>query len=320
MVNRFTKLALPLILAASSLVGSAMAANAGSRVTMIAYPPGDDFYFTIENGARKQAEASGVDLTILKIPSYDMAAQVATLNAAIAARPDAILVSPLDPNGLQASLDRAKAQGIKVVLYDTTTRDPSVAATFVSADVVEMGRNAAREFQKHAGDKKGPVFYQGTATAMSYFESLKKGWNEVLGDSPNYTSLPVNYSDFEPSKAASQMQAVLSSNPDLIGGFAGIFLDQQGIIPAIERAGKAGELIVIGTDGAPQNVQRVRDGKLQALVSNKAVSYGVEGIKAAVAAIEGKELPAHTVIGQCVLTKETLDDPANADCLYDLDK
>lgn len=301
-------------------MGGSQISSAAPRITMIAYPPGDDFYFTIENGARKQAEADGVDLTVLKIPSYDMAAQVATLNAAIASRPDAILVSPLDQNGLQASLDRAKAQGIKIILYDTTTRDPSVAVTYVSADVVEMGRNAAREFQKYAGDKQGAVFYQSTAPGVSYFEDLRKGWNEVLGDVSKYKALPVNYSDFEPSKAASQMQAVLISQKDLIGGFAGIFLDQQGIIPAIERAGKTDELIVIGTDGAPQNVQRVRDGKLKALVSNKAVIYGIEAIKAAVAAIKGKELPVHTLIGQCVLTKETLGDPANADCLYNLDK
>ena len=132
-----------------------------------------------------------------------------------------------------------------------------------------------------------------------------------------YHHLPVTYSDFETAKAASQMEATLVSTPDLIGGFAGISLDQQGIVSAVERAGKGNDLVLVGVDGAPENVALLRQGKMDALVSVKARDYGVEVIKAVVAASAGERLPPNTVIGQCVLTADTLDDPQNASCLYD---
>lgn len=321
MVKRFTMVltsvaAVALFLSASPDVR----AKEPLKATMIAYPPGDDFYFTIETAAREQAKVSGVDLTIQKLSSYDLASQVAVLNAVIASKPAAIMVSPLDPNGLQATLDKAKSQGIKIILYDTTTRDLSVSATFVSADIVELGRNAGREFLALSGEKAGSVFYQGTAPAQSFFESLRTGWVEALSAQPAYKHLPVNYSDFEPAKAASQIQAVLASTPDLIGGFAGIITDQQGIIPAVERAGKIDDLFLIGVDGAPQNVERLKEGKLDAIVSVKARDYGTEAVKAVVAAVAGEQLPEKTVIGQCLLKADNLTDPANAACLYDLDK
>jgi ribose transport system substrate-binding protein len=321
MVKRFTNFSTAAVAGALFVAGAISAqAQEPLKVTMIAYPPGDDFYFTIENAAREQAKSSNVALTVQKIPSYDLAAQMAVLNASIASGPDAIIVSPLDPNGLQAALEKAKELGITIVLYDTSTRDLSVSATFVSADIVELGRNAGREFQALAGERAGSVFYQGTAPAQPFFDSLHKGWEEVLGSVAEYKHLPVNYSDFEPAKAASEMQAVLASTPDLIGGFAGIYTDQQGNIPAIERAGKIDDLVLIGVDGAPQNVERLKQGKLDAIVSVKARDYGTEAIKAVVAAVAGEQLPEITGIGQCLLKADNLTDPANAACLYDLDK
>lgn len=322
---RFRAAALATLAAVAVALSGCAAGGAGGdsddlRVTMIAYPPGDDFYYTIEKSAAAEAEKLGVALTVQKMPTYEASAQISILNAAIATQPDAIIVSPVDPNALQGALERAREAGIQIILYDTTTRDPSVAATMVSGDIVELGRTAARYFLEQVGDRSGSVFYQGTAPAHPFFEALHDGWTEVLGSKSGLKHLAVNYSDFEPSKAASQMQSVLTANQDLIGGFAGIFLDQQGNIPAIENAGKKGELVVVAVDGAPQNVQRLRDGHLAAIVSVKAHDYGIESIRAAVAAVDGKTLPAHTVIGSCLLTIETVDDPANSSCLYELDK
>ena len=321
MIKRFTDCVLAVFVSVLCVAaGSIAAAKSPIKAIMIALPAGDDFYYTIENAAREQAKASDVSLTVQQLPSYDITAEISVLDAAIASRPDVLLVSALDPNGLQSTLEQAKQMGIKIILYDGGTRDISVAETFVSADIVELGRNAAREFTELAGSRKGSVFYQGTQAANVFFDALHSGWAEILDKSPNYKQLPINYSDFEPAKAASEMQGVLVGTPDLIGGFAGVFLDQQGNIPAVEQAGKRKDLVLIAVDGAPQNVERLRKGRLDALVSVRAEDYGKEAIKAAVAAMNGQKLPQRTIIGQCLLTAANLDDPDNAPCLYQLYK
>jgi ribose transport system substrate-binding protein len=296
--------------------GGGSSKSGAARLFMISSPPGDDFYYTIEQSAKAEAKRVGAHLEIQKYAKYEADAQVPVLNAAIAKHPDAILVGPVDKNSLQAPLERAKQRGIKIITYDTTTRDPSVIETYVSSDIEELGRIAA-ETQLGLIGKKGKVFYQGTQPNNAFFDSLQRGWKEIMNKQPGIQQLPVVYSDWEPSKASSQMQAILTANPDLRGGFAGIFPDQQGIAPAVRRAGKHGKVELVGVDGAPANVARLKHGDLSAIVSVKAADYGTAMVQAALRSIKGETLPPKTVIGQCVLTTQTLDDPANKRCLYE---
>ncbi len=287
------------------------------RLFMMSVPPGDDYFYTIEQSAKREAARLGADLEIQQVASLDASSQLSVLNAGIAKHPDAILVNPLDVDALQAPIEDAVKRGIKVITYDVNTGKPKgVVSTFVSADITELGRNAAHA-QLDAIGRNGKVFYQGSATGVTFFNSLQEGWKDVMDAAPGIEQLPAVYSNYEPSKANAQMEALLTANPDLSGGFAGIFLDQQGEVPALERAGEIGKVKLVGVDGASPNVQRLRDGALSAIVSVKAVDYGTQVVRTALEAIDGRKLPAQTVIGQCVLTARNLDDPANAACIYD---
>lgn len=297
--------------------GSSGGSAETAQIFMVAAPPGDDFYYTVEQAAKEEAEKMGVDLEVQKFAKWEPAAQNSVFNAGVAKNPDAILVNPVDTESLQAPLEGAADRGIKIITYDTTTGEPEgVVSTFVASDIVELGRSAAKAQVELIGDS-GKVFYAGTQPAQSFFESVHQGWTEVMGEYPGIEQLPVTYSDWEPSKANSQMETTLTANPDLSGGFAGIYVDQQGEVPALERAGKLGEVKLVGMDGAPPNVARLQSGALSVIVSVKAADYGKAAVRAAVEAIEGETLPPKTVIGQCILTPENLDDPKNADCLYE---
>jgi ribose transport system substrate-binding protein len=284
---------------------------------MLSAPPGDDFYYTIEQAAKEEARRVGADLEVQQISKWEADSQVPVLNAAVAKKPDAILINPVDTNALQAPLEQAAQRGIKIITYDTSIRDPEgVVETFVSGDIEKLGRTAAETLLGLIGNQ-GKVFYQGTQPNQTFFDTLQRGWREVMSRASGVRQLPVVYSDWEPSKANSQMETMLTAHPDLSGGFAGIFVDQQGIVPALERAGKLGQVKLVGVDGAPSNVQRLKDGALSAIVSVKAADYGSAIIESALRAIKGEKLPPKTIMGQCVLTTKTLDEPANKGCLYD---
>jgi ribose transport system substrate-binding protein len=300
--------------------GSSSGGSDTKSIFMVGFPAGDDFYYTVEQGVKREAERLGVDLEIQRIAKYEPSAELSVLNAAVVKRPDAILIDPLDVDALQAPLENAADQGIRIILFDNTTRDPSVAATFVSSDVVELGRNAAREQLMLLDGKGGKLFYQSSLPGTTFFDNMYKGWMEIIDEHPEVEQLPRTYSEFEPEKAQSQMEAQLTGNPDLVGGFSGVFLDQEAIVEALKRAGAVDRVKTVGTDGAPQNIDLLREGTMDAVASVAAQYYGPAMVKAAVAAIEGKSLPAKTVIGQCILTAQNLDDPANAGCIYDDDQ
>lgn len=284
---------------------------------LLTLPPGDDWSYTLEKAAKKEAERLGANLEIQQEPNFEPSAQVSILNAAIAKNPDAILVQPLSVDALQPSLERAVDRGIKVITYDLNTGEPEgVVSTFVGAKYDDIGRTAARLMIDAIGGK-GKLFYQGDATGISQFDLMREGWTEVMDAEAEIVQLPPDYSNFEPTKAYSQMAATLTAHPDVSGGFASVIYDQEGIVPALERAGKVGKVKLVGLDGTVANIRRLRDGALMALVSVQIVDFGTTIIRAAVDAIEGKELPAETEIDYCVLTVDSLDDPENAGCIYD---
>lgn len=281
---------------------------------MISAPAGDDFYWTIEKAARKTARRVGADLEIRRLRKYEASSQLPLLRRAIAKEPDAILVNPVDTDSLQRPLERAAKRGIKIITYDTTTRDPSVVETFVSSDWDKFGRNAAR-IQLRLIEGKGTVFYQGTLP-HPFFDAMQRGWTRVMDKQPAIKQLPAVYGYFQPSEADGQMQAMLMANPDLRGGFAGVAQEQQGIVSALKRAGKLEQVKAVGFDDfAPANIKRLKAGELAALVSVEGAEYGRAVVRAAVKAIKGKDLPPRIGIRQCVLTADNLDDPKNRGCL-----
>ena len=96
-------------------------AGQGYEVVFITGVTGDDFFHTIWLGAKEAP------------PKYEPASQIPIVNAAVARRPDALIVAATDAEALQAPLEQAAKRGIKVVTFDTTTADPSFAVTHVSS-------------------------------------------------------------------------------------------------------------------------------------------------------------------------------------------
>ena len=101
------------------------------EVVFIPGVTGDDFFHTIWLGANEEAWKLGVKITQQAPPKYEPASQIPIVNAAVARKPDAIIVAATDAEALQAPLEQAAQRGIKVVTFDTTVSDPSFAVTHV---------------------------------------------------------------------------------------------------------------------------------------------------------------------------------------------
>src|SRR3954447_5652511 len=84
---------------------------------------GDDFFHTIWLGAQEEAKRLGVSITQQAPPKYEPSSQIPIVNAAVARRPDALIVAATDAEALRAPLEQASGRGIKVVTFDTTVKD-----------------------------------------------------------------------------------------------------------------------------------------------------------------------------------------------------
>src|SRR5919109_545711 len=174
-------LALALALVASTASGGGaapakkQAAHKTYRFVLVAGIASDAFYLTMEKGAQAAAKKLGnVTVQFTGSPqAFSPPTQIPYLNAAIAKKPDAILIAPTDKTALIAPIQRAISAGIPVATVDTFITSP-IAFTNVSTDNPGGGRAAARALIKSIGGK-GAVAGVSVAPGISTTDQRQEG-------------------------------------------------------------------------------------------------------------------------------------------------
>jgi ribose transport system substrate-binding protein len=266
---------------------------------------GDAFYITMECGIKDEAAKEGATVTTQGAQKFDPTLQTPVLQSVIASKPDAILIAPTDVSAMQQPIAQAKAQGIKIVLVDTTLNDPSVAVSAISSDNSAGGKAAFEAIQKLAPNG-GKVLGVGVQPGISTTDARDKGFGDAAKADPKFTSLGVQYSQNDPAKAASIVSAALQKDPDIVGIFASNLFSAQGSATGIRQAGKQGKVNVIGFDAGPDQIKALQDGTVQALIAQQPGDIGVQGVQQAIKALKGESNEANIQTGSTIITKDNL--------------
>jgi ribose transport system substrate-binding protein len=313
----------------TSTGGAASSSSSGSpqaAVTTVTAPPkaskeydiallqgvvGDQFYITMQCGAQDEAAKLGVKVNTQGPQKFDPTLQKPILDSIVASKPDALLVAPTDVQALQQPLQQAAAAGIKVVLVDTTTADPSFATSAISSDN-EGGGAAAFDAIKQLHPDGGKVMVMGLEPGVSTTDARAKGFEDAVKADPKFNYVGVQYSHNDPATAAQLIGAQLQRDPDLVGVFAVNLFSAEGSATGIKQAGKSGQVQVVGFDAGPNQIQALREGTVQALVAQDPGAIGKFGVDEAVTALDGGQSTPNVQTGFTIITKENLDGPGGA--------
>jgi ribose transport system substrate-binding protein len=312
---------LPASLAASCGGGTNDTAGSGGgaaekpKISVIVGLKGDDFYGSLACGARQAGKKLGAEVDVQGPDKWDPAQQLPVLNSVVASRPDAILIAPVDDTALQAPLEQAAAQGIEVVLVDTTVKDPSFAAAEVTSDDELAGEKAAEEVIKVTGGK-GSVVTVNTQPGVSTVAARVKGFEKGLRKAPGITYVGEKFAGDDAAKASSVVTSTLSAHPDLAAVFATNTLTGQGAATGIKNAHKTGEIKLVGFDANPSGVQAIEDGTAQGQVVLKPLDIGYQGVEQAVHALSEEKVTKLTLTESLVATKDNLADAEVEKYLY----
>jgi ribose transport system substrate-binding protein len=287
----------------------------GKQLTLIAGVKGDEFYITMNCGARAEAKKLGVSLNFQGPDQFDAGQQTPIVNAVAAKKPDAVLVAPTDSKAMYAPIKQLADNGSKVVLVDTTLDNAGLAVSQISSNNELGGKQAATALSKLIGGK-GKVFVMNVKPGISTTDARGKGFEEGAKAQPGLTYIGQQYDNDDPAKAASIVKAVLAKNPDLKGIFATNLFSAEGAASALREAGKLGKVKIIGFDAGPKQVQDLKDGLVQGLIAQEPASIGAQGVQQAVNALTGKPTTKVIRTGFVTVTKDNLNDPATQKALY----
>jgi ribose transport system substrate-binding protein len=222
--------------AAATTVTAPPKASKNYNIQFLQGVAGDQFYITMQCGAQEEAAKLGVTVNTQGAQKFDPTLQKPVLDSIVAGRPDALLVAPTDVQAMQQPLVQAAAAGIKVVLVDTTTNDPSFAVSAIASDN-EGGGKAAFDAIKALHPEGGKVMVMGVDPGISTTDARTKGFEDAVKADNKFTYVGVQYSHDDPATAAQLIGAQLQKDPDLVGVFAANLFSAEGSATGVKQAG-----------------------------------------------------------------------------------
>jgi ribose transport system substrate-binding protein len=294
----------------SSSSSSASSGGKNYKMTLIAGVKGDEFYITMNCGARAEAKKLGVTLNFQGPDKFAPDQQTPIVNAVAAKKPDAVLVAPTDTKAMFAPIKQMADNGSKVVLVDTTLEQPDLAVSQIASDNEGGGKQAAQTLGKLIGGK-GKVFVVNVKPGISTTDARGKGFQEGA-KAAGLTYVGQQFDDDDPAKAAAIVKSILAKNPDLKGIFATNLFSAEGAATGIREAGKQNQVKIVGFDAGPKQVEDLKSGVVQALIAQKPADIGAQGVQQAYAALTGKATKKQIGTGFVSLTKDNLAENSGA--------
>ena len=299
---------------AALIAGTSGCATEEKKIT-IAFVMGaesDPFFQAMKIGAEEEAAALGVDLIWQGDPTnYNVATQVPIVDNVIAQAPDGLVLIPTDPNGLQASLDKAVAAGIAVANVDTRVTDLSQAVTFITGDNTDGGTKAAEAIAAKIGYTDGEsyevVVGLTSATATTNVARLEGFQAAIEANYPGIEIVDVAYSESNPQTAASNVDNWLTKYPNLDGIFAIDGTNASGAAAALQAKNLVGKIALVGYDAYPANVELIKSGVFTALIAQDPAAEARLAIRTLVEFIKNGTKPAtrDVVIPNVILDANT---------------
>lgn len=284
-----------------SQAASSTPAGSDAKIALITMDSIDQHWVTLNEGAQKAAQELGVTVDFMAPNTKDDALQIEQVNNAVAGGYDAILVAANGPDAISGALKEAAAAGVKIVYVDSPANVDAVA-TF-STDNAAAGKKAGEEMLKaltDAGVTSGDIGVINVNAATDSCVKREEGFRSAF-EGTEFNILETQYCDGDAAKSQSSAENFITQG--VVGIFGANEGSTTGIGNAIKASGKT-EIIGVGFDKSDAILNLINDGYLLCTMAQNPDVMGYEGVKAAVAAINGEDLGgAVTDTGVSVLTK-----------------
>jgi ribose transport system substrate-binding protein len=273
-------------------------------------------------GARKAGQDLGVIVPELGAESEsDLKGQIRILENAVASNPAAVVIAPAQFAALGKPIDEA-AKKVKIIGIDSAA-DSKALTSFLTTDNEQAGRMAADmladAIKRTYADAEGDVALITSLPGVASLDQRAKGFKEQIA--AKYGALAIVaevVGDGKAETGSKIMTDLISKHSELRGVFASNLVMAQGaaLVVAENGTNKTGDKInLVGVDTDDELVKFLQNGTIAGLVVQDPFRMGYEGIKRALAASRGEQVPAKVDTGLTLITKANINSARSQELL-----
>src|SRR5215472_17142087 len=231
------KFAILLALAASFLLSVSAFAQKKPHIIVVTHGQvSDSFWLVVKNGVDQAAKDSGSEVEYRAPEKFDMVAMAQLIDAAVASKPDGLVVSIPDADALGKSIQAAVKAGIPVVSMNSGSDVSKKLGCLMHIGQEEyVAGKGAGERMKAMGVKKVMIINHEVGNVG--LDRRAKGFSDGFGGSAEVLAVKMDFLE-----CRDQVAAYLQRQADTDGIMA---LGADGAEPAlqaIDKAGKTGKI------------------------------------------------------------------------------
>lgn len=259
------------------------------------------FFKEIADVFKEEMEKHGYDVIVVD-PDQDIVRQKNQIQDFLAQKVSAIVLCPCKSTEIGAAIQQANKAGVPVFTADIACLDPDAkVVTHIATDNYAGGKQAAEAMIEALGASGGNILLLDMPDVESCILRVK-GFEEILrehnkqhptGKITIVSKLPC---DGNKERGYKSTEDALQAHPNLVGIFAINDPAALGARAALEKAGKAELVKIIGFDGQPEGKQAIREGKIYADPIQHPDQIARETAKAILQYFRGEQPPPQILI------------------------
>ena len=268
------------------------------RVALIMKSLANEFFLTMENGAKAHQKAHAADYDLLANgikDELDVSKQIDLVDQMIAQKVDAIVIAPADSKALVPVCKKAQQAGIIVINIDNQFDQGVLAQSGVKFPFVgpdnRKGAKAVGDYlatRLKTGDKVvivegAPNAFNAVQRRLGFEDAMKEAGVSIVSSQSGY---------WETDKANQLVAALITEHPDLKAVLCANDSMALGAVAALRAAGKLDQVLVVGYDNIAAVQRLLKEGKVLATADQHADRLAVFGIEYALDMLKTRSPPA----------------------------
>jgi ribose transport system substrate-binding protein len=266
------------------------------------------FWQSVQAGAIAASRETGVEISWNgPATETDFNGQLQIIDSMINRRVDAICLAPIDKKAMVNVVERAAAQKIPVVIFDSPV-DTEKFVSQVATDNYAAGAMAAERMGEILGGK-GDVVMVAVQPGAASTMARESGFEETIAKKfPDIKIVDKRFGMADYAKSLAVAENMLTAFPKVAGLFASNESSAAGAAQAL-RARTAMKVKMVGFDSSAPLVEDLRKGLIDSLVVQQPFQMGYQSVMAAVNHLGGKPVEKINNLTPKLVTAQNVDTP-----------
>jgi simple sugar transport system substrate-binding protein/ribose transport system substrate-binding protein len=265
----------------------------------------NEFAPFIKKGVEKAVADFKVDAKLVGPVGADAEKQVSEIESLIEKGVDGLAISSVSTDALAPVIQRAMAQGIPVVTFNTDNPS-SKRLAFVGQDLVQSGRVAGKLLADTLGGK-GNVIITTLDAAAQWSIDREKGAREALSQYPDIKILATVTTGTEPQQIYGSVENAMQAHPNVDGILSLECCSTPAAGQYVQRNNLSGKVKIVGFDMLPETIKLVQGDVVAATIDQAPEKQSYDAVRLLLEVLKGSKIQ-NVDTGAVVYTAKNIGD------------